>query len=97
MDPSFELEIEVNGKWLEILGCGLFRAPILHRAQPSLKAKAWAAGMGIERIAMIKYSVPDIRMFWSKNQEFLDQFRYEDCNGDQDGLGWSPHFLLIEL
>ncbi|KAG5518358.1 hypothetical protein PMAC_003155 [Pneumocystis sp. 'macacae'] len=60
--PSWELEIFWEGKWLEICGCG-----ISNRI-------GWAFGLGLERIAMIFFRIPDIRLFWSQDQRFLEQF-----------------------
>lgn len=38
----------------------------------------WAFGLGLERLAMVLYNIPDIRLFWSQDQRFLDQFRVAD-------------------
>ncbi|EAA00318.3 AGAP012096-PA [Anopheles gambiae str. PEST] len=72
--PSWELEIYFNGSWLEILGCGITRNEILERAgvQNSI---AYAFGVGLERLAMILFDIPDIRLFWSTDSGFLNQFR----------------------
>lgn len=40
----------------------------------------WAFGLGLERLAMRLYSIPDIRLFWSEDSRFLDQFNVEDPN-----------------
>ena len=39
----------------------------------------WAFGLGLERLAMKLYGVPDIRLFWSTDPGFLSQFRVDDC------------------
>lgn len=71
--PSFELEIFFNGKWLEVLGCGVMEQSILDgNYKPGYKA--WAFGLGLERLAMVLFEVPDIRLFWSNDQRFLSQF-----------------------
>jgi phenylalanyl-tRNA synthetase alpha chain len=73
-DPSYELEIFFNDKWLEVLGCGILRDPIIDNAGlDSKKSKAWAFGIGIERLAMILFDIKDIRTFWSKDERFLMQ------------------------
>lgn len=41
---------------------------------------AWAFGLGLERWAMILYDIPDIRIFWSQDDGFLNQFKYDDPN-----------------
>jgi phenylalanyl-tRNA synthetase alpha chain len=72
--PSFEVEVFFRGKWLEILGCGVIYQPTLDNANVSDKL-GWAFGLGLERIAMILYSIPDIRLFWSQDPRFLSQFK----------------------
>ncbi|KAJ7097922.1 phenylalanyl-tRNA synthetase [Mycena belliarum] len=71
--PSFEVEVFFRGKWLEILGSGVVRQATLDTANVSNKL-GWAFGLGLERIAMILYSIPDIRLFWSTDERFLSQF-----------------------
>lgn len=72
-DPSLELEIFWEGRWLEVLGCGAVRATILSNCgRPD--GVGWAFGMGMERLAMVLYSIPDIRLFWSSDPRFLGQF-----------------------
>lgn len=72
--PSFEVEVFFRGKWLEILGCGVIYQPTLDNANVSNKL-GWAFGLGLERIAMVLYSIPDIRLFWSQDPRFLSQFK----------------------
>ncbi|KAJ7452405.1 hypothetical protein B0H11DRAFT_2161518 [Mycena galericulata] len=71
--PSFEVEVFFRGKWLEILGSGVVRQATLDTANVPNKI-GWAFGLGLERIAMILYSIPDIRLFWSTDERFLSQF-----------------------
>jgi phenylalanyl-tRNA synthetase alpha chain len=73
-DPSFELEVEFNGKWMEVLGCGVIHREVLTN---SLRAQdyGWAFGLGLERLAMILFDIPDIRLFWSTDERFLSQFQ----------------------
>lgn len=71
--PSFELEINYNGKWIEALGCGVIRHEILKTAGAGNRI-GWAFGLGLERLAMAFYSIPDIRLFWSNDSGFLNQF-----------------------
>lgn len=72
-DPSLEFEIFYNGDWLEILGCGKVRQEILESAGRGDES-GWAFGIGLERIAMALYGIPDIRLFWSEDRRFLGQF-----------------------
>ncbi|EUC42490.1 hypothetical protein COCMIDRAFT_39440 [Bipolaris oryzae ATCC 44560] len=71
--PSWELEVFWQGDWLEVLGCGIVSQPILNNASVPNRI-GWAFGLGLERIAMLLYSIPDIRLFWSKDERFLLQF-----------------------
>lgn len=77
--PSWELEVEYRGEWLEVLGCGITRQEILRRAGTGDQV-AWAFGLGLERLAMKLYSIPDIRLFWSTDSGFMAQFKH--CNPD---------------
>ncbi|MCJ1309045.1 hypothetical protein MMC25_002700 [Agyrium rufum] len=72
--PSWEMEVFWQGDWLEILGCGVVKQSLLERAEVPQKL-GWAFGIGLERIAMLLYSIPDIRLFWSNDQRFLSQFK----------------------
>lgn len=74
--PSWELEIMYNGAWLECLGCGIMRDEILKKAGVS-NSIGYAFGLGLERLAMILFDIPDIRLFWSKDSGFLNQFSEE--------------------
>ncbi|KAH9864984.1 hypothetical protein IAQ61_008930 [Plenodomus lingam] len=71
--PSWELEVFWQGDWLEVLGSGIVSQPILNNASVPERV-GWAFGIGLERIAMLLYSIPDIRLFWSKDPRFLSQF-----------------------
>lgn len=73
-DPSFELEVKWCGDWLEVLGCGLLHHQVLNRAGIARDVDGWAFGLGLERLAMVLFDVPDIRLFWSKDNRFLEQF-----------------------
>ncbi|KAF3911373.1 hypothetical protein ABW20_dc0101336 [Dactylellina cionopaga] len=72
--PSYELEVLWNGEWLEVLGCGVIRQDLLDYAGQKDKI-GWAFGLGIERIAMLMYGIPDIRLFWSQDERFGKQFQ----------------------
>ena len=76
-EPSAEVDIlSENGKWLEILGCGIVNPVVLNNCNiDSNKYNGLALGLGIERIAMLKYKVDDIREFYKSNLDFLSQFK----------------------
>ena len=74
--PSFEVEVFFRGKWLEILGCGVMQQHALERSGVGHKV-GWAFGLGLERLAMVLFSIPDIRLFWSTDDRFLSQFGAE--------------------
>ncbi|KAL3072507.1 hypothetical protein niasHS_017481 [Heterodera schachtii] len=71
--PSYELEVFFNDNWLEVLGCGIIEQKLLDSAGAGSKV-GWAFGIGLERLAMVLYGIPDIRLFWSKDSGFLSQF-----------------------
>jgi phenylalanyl-tRNA synthetase alpha chain len=71
--PSWELEVLWQGEWLEVLGCGVVKHSILDNAHVPSRL-GWAFGLGLERIAMLLFSIPDIRLFWSQDPRFLLQF-----------------------
>ncbi len=76
-EPSAEVDIlSSEGKWLEILGCGLVNPTVLENCNiNSNKYSGLAFGLGIERIAMLKHGVKDIRDFYKSNLDFLSQFK----------------------
>ncbi len=55
------------GKWLEVLGCGVMQQSILdENYKPG--HKAWAFGLGLERLAMVLFDIPDIRWVWREGR-----------------------------
>ncbi len=76
-EPSAEVDIlSENSKWLEILGCGIVNPVVLENCNiDSNKYSGLAFGLGVERIAMLKYGVNDIREFYKSNLDFLSQFK----------------------
>ena len=76
-EPSAEVDIlSESGKWLEILGCGIVNPIVLENCKiDSGKYSGLAFGLGVERIAMLKYGVNDIRDFYKSNLDFLKQFK----------------------
>jgi phenylalanyl-tRNA synthetase alpha chain len=73
-DPSLEIEVKFNGEWLEIMGGGIVQNQILNNCGIEDK-KAWAFGLGLERLAMILFKIPDIRYFWTTDERFIKQFK----------------------
>ncbi len=77
-EPSAEVDIlSKEGKWLEILGCGIVNPIVLENCNiDSNRYSGLAFGLGIERIAMLKHGVKDIREFYKSNLDFLSQFKW---------------------
>ncbi|XP_066539124.1 phenylalanine--tRNA ligase, mitochondrial isoform X1 [Hoplias malabaricus] len=71
--PSFEMEVRFQGDWLEVLGCGVMEQELVLSAGAENKI-GWAFGLGLERLAMVLFGIPDIRLFWSQDERFLKQF-----------------------
>jgi len=76
-EPSAEVDILWGeGKWLEILGCGMVHPNVLEAAGvDSEEFTGYAFGMGVERLAMLRYGVTDLRTFFENDLRFLRQFR----------------------
>ncbi len=72
---SIEMDIKVNGNWLEVLGAGLVRDVVLEKLGIDPKVyNGWAFGFGVDRLAMIKMGIPDIRVLWSDDERITRQF-----------------------
>ncbi len=75
---SLEMEVDKNGKWVEVLGAGIVQPTVLEKlGVDSKKYNGWAFGFGLERLAIINIELPDIRLLWSddirvKKQLMLD-------------------------
>jgi phenylalanyl-tRNA synthetase alpha chain len=64
-----------NSGWLEMLGCGMVHPNVLKNVKISPKKySGYALGMGVERVAMVKYVIDDIRVFYNNDIRFLEQF-----------------------
>lgn len=72
-EPSFELEVQFEGKWLEVLGCGVIHDEVFDNAGRAGQV-GWAFGLGLERLAMVLFQIPDIRLFWTDDERFHSQF-----------------------
>ncbi len=75
-EPSAEVDVEWGeGKWLEILGCGMVHPNVLRNAGVDPEEfTGYAFGMGVERLAMLRYGVQDLRTFYENDLRFLRQF-----------------------
>ena len=76
-EHSAEVDIlSEDGKWLEILGCGMVHPKVLDLLElDSEKYTGYAFGMGVERLAMLKHEIKDIRLFYDNDLNFLEQFK----------------------
>ncbi len=87
-EPSAEVDIECvicsgdgcrvckNTGWLEVLGCGMVHPNVLRAVNIDPEEfQGYAFGMGVERLAMLRYSVNDLRLFYENDMNFLTQFR----------------------
>ena len=80
-EPSFEIDIKrPDGKWMEIMGAGMvhpnvFKAAGLNASvKPGLGWQGFAFGVGIDRLAIVKYKISDIRLLYQNDLRFLNQF-----------------------
>ncbi|MDO8590195.1 MAG: hypothetical protein Q7R69_02890 [bacterium] len=71
-DPSFEMEAEVKGKWVEMLGSGMPKKSVLSNFGLT-EYHGWAFGFGLERLAMMAMDLPDIRLLWSTDERVKSQ------------------------
>lgn len=75
-DPSLQMEVEKNGKWLEVLGSGVVKGSVLEKfGVDSSKWNGWAMGPGIERLAIVSMELPDIRLLWSDDPRVKKQLK----------------------
>ena len=72
-EPSAEVDIKLNGKWLELLGCGMIHPRVFTQCGKE-NLSGYAFGMGLERLAMLKYELSDIRDFYNNDQRWLNYF-----------------------
>ncbi len=71
-DPSTQIEVMVNGQWVEILGAGMVKPSVL--AKMGIEGyNGWAFGFGLERLAMLSMELPDIRLLWSDDDRVKKQ------------------------
>ncbi|MEK7461530.1 MAG: hypothetical protein AAB586_00445 [Patescibacteria group bacterium] len=78
-DPSIEMEIEKDGKWVEVLGSGVVHKKVLRNLgiDPE-KYTGWAFGFGLERLAIVSMDLPDIRLLWSNDERVKQQLKLDN-------------------
>ena len=74
-EPSAECDVRMDGRWLELCGCGMVHPNVLRAANvdPN-RFQGFAFGVGVERLAMLLYGVRDLRLFFENDLRFLSQF-----------------------
>ena len=79
-EPSFEVDMlyEARGKkqWLEVMGCGIVHKNVLKNAKVGDNFCGFAFGMGVERLAMIKYGISDLRAFFENDCRFVAHYSF---------------------
>jgi phenylalanyl-tRNA synthetase alpha chain len=74
-EPSAEVDVSWGEGWLEVLGCGMVHPRVLeHVGVNTERYTGYAFGMGVERLAMLRYGVNDLRLFFENDLRFLRQF-----------------------
>lgn len=73
VEPGLEVDIKLGNRWLEVMGAGMVH-PKVFQGVKYKNVQGFAFGVGIDRLAMIKYGIPDVRMFYSGDLRFIRQF-----------------------
>lgn len=79
-EPSAEVDIATDlfgdGRWIEVLGCGMVHPNVLQNVKVDAEQyTGFAFGLGVERLAMLRYGVTDLRQFFENDLRFLNQFK----------------------
>jgi phenylalanyl-tRNA synthetase alpha chain len=75
-EPSAEMHAFTNGRWLELLGCGMVNPAVFEYVNYDPEAvTGFAFGFGVERMAMVRYGITDIRSLYDPDVRVLEQFR----------------------
>ena len=75
VEPGLEIDIKIKNKWLEVMGAGMVHRKVLEGVNYDPEIwQGFAFGLGLERFAMIKYNIHDVRLFYSGDMRFIHQF-----------------------
>ncbi len=75
VEPGLEVDVKLGDRWLEVMGAGMVHPKVFEAVKYNPKEiQGFAFGLGLERLAMIKYKIPDIRMFYDGDLKFINQF-----------------------
>ena len=75
VEPGLEGDVKLGDRWVEMMGAGLVHPKVFEQVQYDLREwTGFAFGMALERLAMVKYGIPDIRLFYSGDLRFINQF-----------------------
>ena len=78
-EPSVEVDIKMENKWLEVLGSGMVHPNVLKNVGiDTKKYQGFAFGLGIERFAMLKYGIKDLRDMYSSRQQWLEHYSFKN-------------------
>src|SRR3989344_5433068 len=70
------MEVEIGGKWVEVVGCGVVKGSVLEKLGVDPKNyTGWAFGFGLERLAIASMDLPDIRLLWSDDPRVKKQLQ----------------------
>lgn len=105
--PSWEIEVWWKGEWLECCGCGIVQQKVLQNSGLGDDKIGWAFGVGLDRIAMLLFGIPDIRLFWTLDERFGKQFSrgeislfqpYSKYPGIKRDISfWMPHGCKLHV
>ncbi len=74
-EPSVEIDVWINGKWMEVMGGGMVHPKVLEGVNiDAAKFSGFAFGFGIDRLIMVKYGIPDVRMIYQPDLRIINQF-----------------------
>ena len=76
-----QLKLGEGDDWLEILGSGMVHPTVLENCHiDTSKYQGFAFGIGIERLAMLKYGIPDLRTFFDGDQKWIQHYGFDPLN-----------------